>query len=240
MSSENAESLVALYQDDYLLAVDKPAGIIVHSDGTGVRTLTGEVHATLLERGFARAACDLQAINRLDRETTGIVLFSLNKETQPAFDALISAHGTSKRYLAIACGIPTWETTLIDKPIARDRHDSRRMRTDPAGKPAQTRVSVLQTRTRTSTAPDLALLDVELLSGRKHQIRVHLSSRGLPILGDTLYGRPVRTGSGGKPYPLMLHAYRMEFCHPVTGEHVVIQTPAPTRFTRLFRKIELV
>ena len=239
MGSGNAEGLVALYQDEYLLAVDKPAGIIVHGDGTGGRTLTDRARDMLLEQGLDRAACDLQAINRLDRETTGIVLFSLNKETQPAFDALISAHETSKRYLAITSGIPAWESMLIDSPIARDRHDSRRMRIDPAGKTAQTRATVLQTRTRTSFAPDLALLDIELLSGRKHQIRVHLSSQGLPILGDTLYGRPVRAGSAGKPYTLMLHAYRMEFCHPVTGERINIKAPAPARFTKLFRTVEL-
>lgn len=228
-----------LYQDDYILAVDKPAGVIVHGDGTDAATLTDLVRTTLLETGDTRASRDLQALNRLDRDTTGIVLFSINKETQAVFDALVSAHETSKRYLAIVCGIPAWKSKLIASPIARDRHDSRRMRTDRMGKEAQTRVTVLETRGRTSTAPDLALLDVELLSGRKHQIRVHLSSLGLPLLGDALYGRPVRAGTTGKPYPLMLHATRMEFQHPVTGQSIAIQDPVPTRFNKLFPNAKL-
>ncbi len=238
MSTTNASSIAVLYQDEYLLAVDKPAGTIVHADGTGTHTLSDSVRSMLIEHDETQAAHELQAVNRLDRETTGIVLFSLSKESQPVFDALVSAHDTQKRYLAICCGIPTWKTTLIDTPIARDRHDGRRMRTGPSGKPAQTSVTVLQTRKRTSTAPDLALLDIQLLSGRKHQIRVHLSSQGLPLLGDILYGRPVRAGASGKPYPLMLHAFRMEFEHPVTGEHVLIQTPIPARFKKLFPGIE--
>ncbi len=224
-----------LYHDAWLLAVDKPAGIIVHSDGTNATTLTDRVHQELLAQGIEHNICELQAINRLDRDTTGIVLFSLNKETQPAFDALVSAHETHKNYLAIACGIPSWKTKLINAPLARDRHDARRMRIDQSGKPAQTRVTVLATRPRTSTAPDLSLLSIELLSGRKHQIRVHLASLGFPLLGDTLYGRPVRAGLNGRPYPLMLHAQRMELVHPITHETVVIETPVPKRFGKLFK-----
>lgn len=239
MSATNQHAAPVLYQDDYILAVDKPAGMIVHSDGTGAATLTDLVRATLLGTGNMQAAHDLQAVNRLDRDTTGIVLFSINKETQAAFDVLVSAHETSKQYLAVVCGIPAWKSKLIDSPIARDRHDSRRMRTDRTGKVAQTHVTVLETRHRTSTAPDLALLDVELLSGRKHQIRVHLSSLGLPLLGDALYGRPVRAGASGKPYPLMLHATRMEFQHPATGQNITIQAPVPTRFRKLFPNVNL-
>lgn len=224
-----------LYQDAWLLAVDKPAGVIVHSDGTSAITLTDLVHQELLAQEIENDASELQAINRLDRNTTGIVLFSLNKQTQPAFDALISAHETHKNYLAIACGIPSWKTKLIDAPLARDRHDARRMRIDQSGKPAQTRVTVIDSRARTSTAPDLSLLSVDLLSGRKHQIRVHLASLGFPLLGDSLYGRPVRAGLNGKPYPLMLHAQRMEFVHPITQETVSIEAPVPKRFSKLFK-----
>lgn len=226
-----------LYQDEWLLAVDKPGGIIVHGDGTGTETLTDRVRTMLLDEGHRAAAQDLQAVNRLDRDTTGIVLYSLSKETQPALDAVVSAHETHKHYLAIACGIPSWKTKLVDAPLARDRHDARRMRTGPNGKPAQTRATVLETRPRSAVAPDLALLDIELLSGRKHQIRVHLASQGFPILGDTLYGRPVRAGVNGKTYPLMLHARRMAFIHPVTNEALLIEAPVPARFQKLFSSL---
>ena len=233
MSSSCNANIAVLYKDEYLLAVDKPAGIIVHGDGSGTKMLTDQVRPFLLDEGAQHAARALQALNRLDRDTTGIVLFSLNKETQPAFDSLISEHKTSKRYLAICCGIPAWKTKLIDAPLGRDRHDARRMRISKGGKPAQTRVTVLATRARTSTAPDLSLLDIELLTGRKHQIRVHLASLGLPLLGDELYGRPVRRSSN-KRYPLMLHARSMSFVHPVTHEHVTIQAPVPHSMCTLF------
>lgn len=191
------------------------------------------VRSFLLHEAAQNAAHDLQALNRLDRDTTGIVLFSLNKDTQPAFDALIAAHDTSKRYLAICCGIPAWKSKLIDAPLGRDRHDARRMRISRGGKPAQTRVNVIATRARNSHAPDLSLLNVELLTGRKHQIRVHLASLGFPLLGDELYGRPVRR-TGNKRYPLMLHACSMSLTHPVTHERLAIQAPIPRRFHALF------
>lgn len=231
-SIDNAH-IAILYRDEYILAVDKPAGIIVHSDGCDTKTLTDQVRSFLVHDAAQHAAHDLQVLNRLDRDTTGIVLFSLNKETQPAFDALIAAHDTSKRYLAICCGIPAWKSELIDAPLGRDRHDARRMRISEGGKPAQTRVSVIATRARNGHAPELSLLNVELLTGRKHQIRVHLASLGFPLLGDELYGRPVRR-AGNKRYPLMLHACSMSLTHPVTHERLTIQAPIPRRFHALF------
>lgn len=233
MESIDNAHIAILYQDEYLLAVDKPAGIIVHSDGCSTKTLTDQVRSFLLHEAAQNTAHDLQALNRLDRDTTGIVLFSVNKDTQPAFDALIAAHDTTKRYLAICCGIPAWKSKLIDAPLGRDRHDARRMRISKGGKPAQTRVSVIATRARNSHAPDLSLLNVELLTGRKHQIRVHLASLGFPLLGDELYGRPVQR-SGNKRYPLMLHACSMSLTHPVTHECLAIQAPIPRRFHALF------
>lgn len=233
MATADGATITALYMDEYLLAVDKPAGIIVHGDGCGTETLTDQVRTWLLSSNSTSAAHDLQALNRLDRDTTGIVLFSLNKETQPAFDAIVSAHDTSKRYRAICCGIPAWKTRTIDTPLGRDRHDARRMRVSKTGKPAQTRVTVLATRKRNSTAPDLSLLDIKLLTGRKHQIRVHLASLGLPLLGDELYGHPVRR-AGNKRYDLMLHAYGMTLTHPITHERITIEAPTPRRMSVLF------
>lgn len=236
MGSIDNAHITILYQDEYFLAVDKPAGIIVHSDGCNTKTLSDQVRSFLVHDAAQNAAHDLQALNRLDRDTTGIVLFSLNKETQPAFDALIAAHDTSKHYLAICCGIPAWKSELIDAPLGRNRHDARCMRISKGGKPAQTRVSVIATRARNSHVPELSLLNVELLTGRKHQIRVHLASLGFPLLGDELYGRPVRR-TGNKRYPLMLHACTMSLTHPVTHERLTIQAPIPRRFHALFPHI---
>lgn len=117
------------------MAIDKPAGMIVHGDGTGERTLTDYASDLLLAMGDGFAATDMQPLNRLDRNTTGVVLFSLDKQTQPAFDQMVIDHAFEKHYLALAEGKIDWNEKLIDKPIARDRHDSRKMRVGASGKP---------------------------------------------------------------------------------------------------------
>lgn len=224
-----------LYLSDTLVAVDKPAGIIVHGDGTGQPTLTDLVRTALdaedtPEPSSSRSA-ELQALNRLDRDTSGVVLFSRSKATQAAYDRLIAEHAVEKRYLAIVVGRVPWGHRTFTQPIGRDRHDARRMRVSRTGKPAVThakRIAESSRRGRTFT-----LLSVTIETGRKHQIRVHLSHSGLPILGDGLYGRP-------DPRGLMLHARSLAFSDPVTGERVRIEAPVPQRFERLFPVISLV
>lgn len=206
-----------IYQDSVCLAAEKLAGILVHGDGTGAPTLTDRVRVSLVRQGVAVIP---QAVQRLDVDTTGIVLFSLSEEYQPAFDALVAGHAMRKRYLAEVSGEFPESLTTIEKPIGRDRHDARRMRVcrPGQGQPALTRVRVLERR------GNRTLLLVELGTGRRHQIRVHLSSLGFPIVGDTLYG-----GRRG-PRGLMLHALEEEFDHPVTGAHVLLRTEMPKRF----------
>lgn len=209
-----------LYCDAWLMAIDKPAGMIVHGDGTGERTLTDYASDLLLAMGDGFAATDMQPLNRLDRDTTGVVLFSLDKQTQPAFDQMIIDHAFEKHYLALAEGKIDWNEKLIDKPIARDRHDSRKMRVGASGKPSQTRVKVLKRLKSRRGLPTRSYIDVELLTGRKHQIRVHLASERHPLVGDDLYGTP-------RPCGLMLHAHSVSFTHPVTGRAHPHRSPLP-------------
>lgn len=207
----------AVYEDAVLLAWDKPAGIIVHGDGTGSPTLAGVVADHLAAEG--RADVRPQAVQRLDRETTGLVLFSLDAATQPALDAQVAGHAMNKTYLAVVAGRVPWAEKVVRSPIGRDRHDARRMRVcrPGTGKPAETRVR------RIAEKGGRTLLVVTLVTGRRHQIRVHLASLGHPIVGDALYGGP-RSAAG-----LMLHAWREELDHPVTGEHLRLETAWPTR-----------
>ncbi len=209
--------LPIVFEDEVLLAVDKPAGLIVHADGTGTPTLTDlvEAHLGLCARTSVRA----QAVQRLDSPTTGLVLFSLDKSTQPLLDAQVAGHTMRKRYLAVVAGSFPWERRAVDAPVGRDRHDSRRMRIcrPGTGKPAQTSVR------RLAVADGRTLLLVELGSGRRHQIRVHLSSLGFPIVGDALYG-----GACSKE-GLLLHAYAEELDHPVSGERLSLRTAWPSR-----------
>ena len=211
----------AIYEDEVLLAWDKPAGIIVHGDGTGVRTLTDVVAAHLDATG--RADARPQPVQRLDAETTGLVLFSLERATQPALDAQVAGHAMDKTYLAVVSGRVPWAQKTVRQPIGRDRHDARRMRAcrPGQGKPAETRIR------RVAEKDGRTLLVVTLVTGRRHQIRVHLASLGHPIVGDALYGG-ARSTSG-----LLLHAWREELDHPVSGERLRLETAWPERPAQL-------
>lgn len=242
-----------IYQDSYILAVNKPAGIIIHSDGTSrageragmcaAETLTDLARVYLENNGCVQQAQDVQALHRLDKDTTGIVLFSLDKETQPLFDELIRSRNVHKTYLAVVKGeFPEGEQD-ITLPIGRDRHDARRMRVSKTGKAALTHVRRLEVQRRGQSTQSLML--AELGTGRKHQIRVHFSALGFPIVGDSLYGPIVGDSMYGRTsptapstrtaaftqVPLMLHAYELSFVHPVTGEFLVLKTEWPSRFT---------
>lgn len=238
-----------IYQDSCILAVNKPAGIIIHSDGTsrageraGMRaaeTLTDHVRVYLENKGCVQQVQDAQALHRLDKDTTGIVLFSLDKETQPLFDELIRSRNVHKTYLAVVKGeFPEGEQD-ITLPIGRDRHDARRMRVSKTGKAALTHVRRLEVQRRGQSTRSLML--AELGTGRKHQIRVHFSALGFPIVGDGLYGPIARDSMYGRASftraaaftqgPLMLHAYELSFVHPMTGESLVLKTGWPSRFT---------
>mgnify|MGYP000947580082 CR=1 FL=1 len=217
------------------MAIDKPAGMIVHGDGTGERTLTDYASDLLLAMGDGFAATDMQPLNRLDRDTTGVVLFSLDKQTQPAFDQMIIDHAFEKHYLALAEGKIDWNEKLIDKPIARDRHDSRKMRVGASGKPSQTRVKVLKRLKSRRGLPTRSYIDVELLTGRKHQIRVHLAWRNHPIVGDMVYGhKKPELGLDTQ----CLHAAALDFIHPRTGKPVHVECELPEYFKKALSKLE--
>lgn len=220
-----AEAPTIVYRDPLLLAADKPAGLLVHSDGTEADTLTARVQEYLTCEGSSAQA---QAVQRLDVETTGLVLFSLTREFQPVLDAQVAGHDMRKRYLAaiegeIAGARNGW--LELTEPIGRDRHDARRMRVARTGKSSLTRVRTI------ATGQGRSLLLVELGSGRRHQIRVHLAHAGHPIMGDALYGG-AHHGEG-----LMLHALEERLTHPASGETLVLATTVPDRFVHVFAQL---
>ncbi|MFR3878671.1 MAG: RluA family pseudouridine synthase [Collinsella sp.] len=194
-----------LYCDAWLMAIDKPAGMIVHGDGTGERTLTDYASDLLLAMGDGFAATDMQPLNRLTATPPAWCCFrSTNRRSPPL--TRWSSTTPSKSTICAGRGQDRLERKLIDKPIARDRHDSRKMRVGASGK-RRRRAKVLKRLKSRRGLPARSYIDVELLNGRKHQIRVHLASEHHPWLATTCTARRVLCG-------LMLHAHSVSLRIP--------------------------
>lgn len=220
MNAQRDKSVIhmpVIYQDSFLMAVDKPAGLLVHSDGTGAHTLTDEVRSYLESTGQADA--HPQAVQRLDRETTGVVLFSLDRSVQAQLDQQVAGHDMEKTYVAQISGRLPTSIVACTQPLGRDRHDARKMRVckPGQGKPAHTKIREL------AFERGRSLVEIKLLTGRRHQIRVHLAHLGCPIVGDTLYAGPAHHAG------LHLHALSECVMHPVYGTKITLRTSWPTR-----------
>ncbi len=242
--------LSILYEDDDLLIVDKPPGLVVHP-GAGVRTGT-LAHALLAHApGIATVGGTTRPglVHRLDKDTSGLLVVA---RTEPAFRALgadLAARRIQRRYLALVWGSPAWDEERIEAAIGRDRKDRTRMAVVPANRPgarrAATRARVLARLPAGQARPRFALLALSLESGRTHQIRVHLSHRGHPVAGDVTYGGGAKKALSLPPadrrlaHQLVtelgrqaLHAAELEFRHPRTGEALLFRAPLPVDLAR--------
>ena len=205
-------SLRILYEDDHLLAVDKPAGILIHpSRSRDSGTLANFVVYYYQQTGQKSA---FHPVTRLDRDTFGVVLLAKNAHVHAAMNTLHAQGGIRKTYHALVFGTPEPDSGTIDAPIARLPLPSLLRRVDPAGKPSVTEYRVLERREHCS------LLELRPITGRTHQLRVHCSHMGFPILGDPQYGSP-ESMELSRQLGLesqLLCAQKLEFIHPVTGE----------------------
>ena len=210
------------YEDDWLLIVDKPAGFLVHP-GPGQRsgTLANAVLHHYRRQGETHAFHPLQ---RLDRNTSGLLTIAKLSSIQH----LMNKHPLKRVYLAIATGTPTLAQGVIDLPIARDPHSIILRIISPTGQEAITHYKVLQ------SFPSACLLQLELQTGRTHQIRLHLSHIGHPLLGDDLYGGPTDLITRQA-----LHSSSIELQHPITGSKISLSSPLPTDLQRVFRQLSL-
>ena len=203
------------YEDDHLLVVDKPAGIVVHpAPGHATGTL---VHGLLGRVGGGEAPERPGIVHRLDRDTSGLLVVARTEEAYRGLRNLVRRRELERRYKALVRGRPQSWRGRIEAPIGRDRHDPTRMSLDTdTPRDAVTHFEVEQ------LFDGHALLDVRLETGRTHQIRVHLAAIGLPVVGDQVYG--VR---GSELRRQFLHAWRLAFPHPLSGDAVEVESGLP-------------
>ena len=208
-----AVALDVLYEDDDVMAINKPAGMVVHpSFRHASGTLLNGVLWRLRDRPDARPGL----VSRLDKDTSGVVVIALSPGVHERIQRDARSGRVTKQYLAIVRGTPRPAEGAITLPLRHDPSDRRRIITDDAGAPSETRYRVV------SSGNGYSLVECELVTGRTHQIRVHLAARGWPIAGDRTYGSPDPSIDRQA-----LHAWRMTLSHPETREPLVIEAPVP-------------
>jgi 23S rRNA pseudouridine1911/1915/1917 synthase len=214
-----AAPFAVAYEDEHLLVVDKPAGVVVHP-ARGHRS--GTLAQALAERASGgpdpwRAGI----VHRLDRDTSGLLVVARSDAVHRALRAAMSARRIEREYLALVHGRPPARSGTIEAPIGRDRRRRERMSTDTDAPREATTDFVVE-----RMLPRSALLRVRLRTGRTHQIRAHLEAIGHPVVGDPVYA----DGVSGEAYGLdrqFLHAARLGFDHPVTGARLDVASPLP-------------
>jgi len=218
-----------VYEDEYLLVVNKPAGMVVHPaarivSGTLVNALLAHCPQMADVGGPDRAGI----VHRLDRETSGLIVVAKNSETHAALQRQFKRRLVRKTYVALVEGQVHPREGIIEVPIGRDPKDRTRMAVSRTGRPAVTQYRVVE------VFPQYTLLEVRPHTGRTHQIRVHLAWLGYPVVGDRVYGRRRQTLLPDRHF---LHARELAFTHPVTGEKLVLSAPLPPELTALLNQL---
>lgn len=215
--------LTISYEDEYLLVVDKPAGMLVHpATFNNTPTLA---NAIIFYYQKSQQNLGFHPIHRLDRNTSGLVIIAKS----PHIQHLFSQHYSIERfYLAVVAGLFSLPCGTIDTPIARHPHSIIERIISPNGKPAVTNYKI------SSQFKNASLVEIQLLTGRTHQIRVHMSSIGHPLLGDDLYG-----GDCSLIQRQALHAAKTLFEHPITHKSIELSSPMPNDIIQLINLLKL-
>lgn len=201
-----------LYEDDHVIVINKPSGIDTHPNSPDqTNTLANAVAFYLLTKGVQ---CPVKHIHRLDRDTSGAILFAKHSFIGSILDKMLEERLIKRTYLALVQGVVKKKKGTINAPIGRDRHHPTRRRVSSNGQSAVTHYEVIEV----DPYKNRTLVQCQLDTGRTHQIRVHFSHIGHPLIGDTLYG--------GKPDfdHQALHALRLEFTHPFTLERIICES----------------
>lgn len=242
--------LAVLFEDGHLLAIDKPAGLVVHpSPGHGSGTIVNALLHHVRDLSGVGGELRPGIVHRLDRYTSGVLLVAKTDLAHASLSRQMKKRTMRKEYLALVAGIPRVRKGEVVLPIGRDPRDRKKMRAfgrierpPPGSREAHTLYEI----EREWPPLGLALLRCRLITGRTHQIRVHLAAAGLPVVGDPVYGRPrydrikdadLKKTLAGFPRQA-LHAERIAFRHPATNEPKEIVAPLPEDLTTLFAGIE--
>lgn len=237
IASENISKdfdLDILYEDDDIIVVNKPRGIVMYpSAGNKTGTLVQNIlaHTTLSSLGGETRP---GVVHRLDKDTSGVMVFAKSDAAFRGLVKIFSAHDLTRKYIAFVWGVPNWDSADITGNIARSSRNRQKMTmVKTGGKPAHTQVTVSDVWNRAGVSE----FRCTLLTGRTHQIRVHLSAHGFPVLCDPIYGRSAnRLASVKNPELLdflkthtgqMLHAEILDFVHPVTGQQMHFKARLP-------------
>ena len=216
--------LDVVYEDEIILVVNKPKDLLVHSDGNKELTLTDIVKSYYVDKPYISAL----PIHRLDKETSGLVVYSKSIVFQPLLDKLLSEKQIRRNYLAFVKGkIETGKSFVINKPIGNDRHNSNKRIIYKNGQNALTKIKCIACNKK----DNYSIVSCTLDTGRTHQIRVHLSSEGYPILNDELYGSRtnlcIRMG---------LFAQSLDLYHPLIEDNLNIEADLPNDLSRLYQE----
>ena len=224
-----------VHEDDDVIVVDKPAGMAVHAgagrtDGTLVNALLARYPELAEMEPVERPGI----VHRLDADTSGLLLVGRSVEAATALSAAIKAREVDRRYLALVVGKMPPGAGVVDRPIGRHPAIRTRQSVNDAGRPARTRFAFVS---RFSVAGKaLSMVELKLETGRTHQIRVHMQAIGYPILGDPVYGVNLPEIDLRRQF---LHAHRIGFTHPVSGQAMVFQSPLPEDLESVVSQIGL-
>ena len=222
LTAEPAVAVPVVHADDWVVVVDKPTGLVVHPGAGNPRgTMVAGLLARYPDLAGVGAPDRPGIVHRLDKGTSGLLVVA---RTPTAYDALVTQlrdRRVERRYLALVVGVPAPGKGMVDAPLARSRRDPTRMAVSAGGREARTAYEVLER----FADPATALLACSLETGRTHQIRAHLAAIGHPVVGDTRYGHRRRAPAVSPR--VFLHATRLAFEHPATGERVAFDAPLP-------------
>lgn len=243
-----------VYEDDHIIVIDKPAGLVVHpaagnEDGTLVNALIAHCGDSLSGIGGEKRP---GIVHRLDKDTSGLLVVAKTDKAHRALAKQFSDHGRSgplvRAYLAIVWGVPEPRRGTIDAPIGRDPRAREKMAVLPGGRRAVTHYEVRERYAGEDRLPVASLVECRLATGRTHQIRVHLTRIGHPLLGDEVYGAGFRSKVsqlGPDARRLMsrfrrqaLHAYQLGFAHPATGKKLQFESPLPPDMAKLVEALK--